>query len=414
MAYNDGEPAGCAVSSCSATSTARKPASDVRVTGQHILVVDDDEFMRRLIGAVLRAEGYSLTIATGGVEGLALAHQVNPDLVLLDCEMPDLHGHEVCRQLRADSRFDNVPVFFLTGSTSSSDKHKGFAVGGSDYITKPLDRTELLARIRVHLELARAQEQIRRQAAMLQETVTHQAGRLDQVKTGQERILQSSTFKEIKTAVRFMPAYEAGGDFYEMVRLSEDQFGFMVADVSGHDLGVAYLTGAMKALTASFTSEVMSVSETMMMLNGGLGRFLPPGQYVTACYAKLCTSVSQLEVISAGHPAPLFQNAGGAIEPIELTGDILGMHETVLCESATMPVQPEDRLFLYSDGLIEAWPDADGKDGSRTHGIARVCELIAAKRQQSLQTVVDSVVDQLLSENSGNVVDDVVLLGIEF
>ncbi len=414
MTYDKEQPVALAMASGPASRAAPHPAGKFHAIAKHILVVDDDEFMRLLISTVLRSEGYTLTMADGGREALNKAQHSRPDLILLDCEMPDLHGHEVCRLLRADPAFNNVPVFFLTGSTSSSDKQKGFAVGGSDYITKPLDRDELLARIRVHLDLAEAHNQIQRQAIMLTETVKHQAGRLDQVKTGQERILRSSTFEEIKTGVRFMPAYEAGGDFYDIVRLSDDQFGFMVADVSGHDLGVAYLTGAMKALTANFTSEALTVSETMLLLNGGLTKFLPAGQYVTACYAKLCTSARTLEIICAGHPAPLFHEHGGQIQAIDLTGDILGMHESVLCESSTLNVHPLDRLYLYSDGLIEGWTDPEGKEGSRAYGMDRVGELLASKSDQSLQEAVDFVVDELLEENDGSVADDVVLLGIEF
>ena len=146
-------------------------------------------------------------------------------------------------------------------------------------------------------------------------------------------------FARINTAVRFEPAFEAGGDFYEIVELDEGEYGLMVADISGHDLSVAYLTGALKALTASFTSEALSVDETMLMFNTALRKFLDPGRYATASYVKYSKNRQEIDLINAGHPWALFLPAAGRPHYIELSGDILGMHETISCESVRLDVR---------------------------------------------------------------------------
>lgn len=380
-----------------------------------ILIVDDDMDMRRLAEQVVRRDGHEALLVENGEDALKAAHDHRPDLILLDCQMPGLDGFDVCQRLRENQSLTDIPVIFLTGLTSTSDKTRGLAVGGSDYVTKPVDRAELTARIRTHLELGRVRRELRRNAEQLERLVKSQTGRLDQARDGQQSLLvDPKSFPELNIAVRFQPAHEAGGDFYEVMRFTDDEFGFFVADVSGHDLGVAYVTGALKALTGCFTSEVLSVDETMFLLNSGLRKFLPVGRYTTACYAKYSVSDSTVELGSAGHPAPFVQRKSGDSGYLDLCGDILGMHETVFCGSTSISVCPGDRLYLYTDGLIESYPDSVGRKGSRSLGCERFKDAVVSMAEHPLQQTVDSVVDDVVKQCSGAVTDDVILLGIEF
>lgn len=398
-----------------ASTTADTPPATPAVPPGDILIVDDDASTLRLIEAFVRQAGHHVRSANNGRDGLNAAIQQHPDLILLDREMPELDGIETCRRLRRDPRFDDVPVVFLTGLTASDEIVKGFAAGGIDYITKPVSRTELAARLNAHLELARARRKLRQQTRSLEEEVENQAGRLGQVRDGQTSILANpNDFPEINTAVRFQPTLEAGGDFYDILRFSDDAFGILVADVSGHDLGVAYLTGALKALTVSFTNDALSVRDTMIMLNAALRKFLSPGQYVTSAYAKYTKSRRLLEVTSAGHPPPLLIKANGEVEYITVVGDVLGMHEHVICDSADISVGPGDRLLLYTDGLTESYPEPCGKLGSRRFGAERLAEEVRRSRNLPLQEMVNLVVDDLIGERGGEIDDDVVLLGLEF
>lgn len=118
---------------------------------QKVLVIDDSDAIRALVKARLHSEPIELHLASGGQEGLVLAASLQPDLILLDVDMPDPDGFEVCRRLKADSRTMTIPVVFLTGITSSEEKIKGLELGATDYITKPFDPAELRARVRASL-----------------------------------------------------------------------------------------------------------------------------------------------------------------------------------------------------------------------------------------------------------------------
>lgn len=116
-----------------------------------ILVADADPSCRKLITGLLRRIGFETTVAKTGPETLELVHRLRPALVLLEVNLPEVSGYEVCRELRDDFG-DEISVIFLSGErTTSSDRVAGLLVGADDYIVKPFDRDELLARVRAAL-----------------------------------------------------------------------------------------------------------------------------------------------------------------------------------------------------------------------------------------------------------------------
>ncbi len=123
--------------------------------GENVLVVDDDPFIARLLEIELRAAGYDVRVAADGMLALEGRPGARPDLVLADVMMPNMDGFELTRRLRQDPRTASVAIIMLTARGLSADKLEGFAVGADDYIVKPFDTPELLARIRGVLRRAR-------------------------------------------------------------------------------------------------------------------------------------------------------------------------------------------------------------------------------------------------------------------
>ena len=121
---------------------------DVTPIGGSVVVVDDDPFIARLLEIELRAAGYDVRVANDGMRALELARERCPDLVLADVMMPNMDGFELTRQLRGDSRTSTVSVIMLTARGLSADKLEGFTVGADDYVVKPFDTPELMARVR--------------------------------------------------------------------------------------------------------------------------------------------------------------------------------------------------------------------------------------------------------------------------
>src|SRR5947199_3592493 len=133
-----------------------KPKSDA---GQPagILIVDDTPANLQVLAGMLKDRGYKVRPVPSGKLALLAARRDPPDLILLDINMPEMNGYEVCEHLKADDRLKGVPVIFISALTEQLDKVKAFATGGVDYLTKPFQMEELHARVETHLKLRRLQ-----------------------------------------------------------------------------------------------------------------------------------------------------------------------------------------------------------------------------------------------------------------
>lgn len=125
-----------------------------------VLLVDDNVQNLQVLANILRDQNCRVATSRDGYKAIKFVEKRRPDLVLLDIMMPGINGYEVCRQLKENKAVRDIPVLFISALSDMEDKLKGFAAGGVDYITKPFHREEVLARVRVHLNLKRARESL--------------------------------------------------------------------------------------------------------------------------------------------------------------------------------------------------------------------------------------------------------------
>ncbi len=143
-----------------------------KVAAHNILIIEDDEIVARTIERSLRGEDFRVTIANSGVEGLKLARNSVPDLVILDVIMPGMDGYTVCREMRADVKLEEVPILFLTAKIKDEDKIAGFNAGADDYLCKPFNIDELILRVRAILRRTYRAALVAESAATEQEKLT--------------------------------------------------------------------------------------------------------------------------------------------------------------------------------------------------------------------------------------------------
>ncbi len=125
----------------------------LNLTDMLILIVDDTVTNVDLLTLVLKKQNYKILVADSGKRALEQVRVLSPDLILLDIMMPGMDGFETCRRLKADQNFATIPVIFITALDEMRDKLKGFQVGGADFITKPFQAEEVLARVKAHLTI---------------------------------------------------------------------------------------------------------------------------------------------------------------------------------------------------------------------------------------------------------------------
>lgn len=125
-----------------------------------VFIVDDVPKNLQVLGNTLRNRDYNISVATSGEQALSMMDKIQPDLILLDVVMPGIDGFQVCKKLKTFEKTKNIPIIFLTAKTQTEDIVKGFELGAVDYVTKPFNKEELLARVHTQLALRNAQKEI--------------------------------------------------------------------------------------------------------------------------------------------------------------------------------------------------------------------------------------------------------------
>ncbi|MBE9228850.1 hybrid sensor histidine kinase/response regulator [Phormidium sp. LEGE 05292] len=138
-----------------------------------LLLVDDSPDNLRLLSLMLTENGYKTRKVINGERALQAVEVITPDLILLDINMPDMNGYEVCRRLKQSDKTRDIPVIFISALDDVFDKVKAFQAGGVDYITKPFQIEEVLARVNTHLNIRKLQKQLQQQNSQLQEEIRH-------------------------------------------------------------------------------------------------------------------------------------------------------------------------------------------------------------------------------------------------
>lgn len=309
-----------------------------------ILVVDDNPVGVKLLEKILTKEGYYVVSASDGPSGRSIATQIRPELILLDIVMPGEDGLEVMKALKKDPKTSAIPVIFLTGMGDIDTKIQCFDLGAVDYITKPFQGAEVLARVRLHLKLSLATNSL----------IASQANKLKQIEDAQLAMLVTETdIPEARFSVHYSALLEAGGDLYDVFEISDGMHGYFVADVSGHDIATSYITAAVKALLKQNCSPIYTPMESMKMINDVLVQLLAGNKYLTATYMRLNRKAKRVSILSAGHPPAVYLPQNGEPRFIHAEGDILGIFNEVFFQQIDMEVNRGDRLLMYSDGLIE-------------------------------------------------------------
>ncbi len=165
----------------------------------NVLIVDDTPANLQVLSGMLKDNGYKVRPAPSGKLALQGARGETPDLILLDITMPEMDGYEVCRHLKSDEKLNGVPVIFISALSETLDKVKAFAVGGVDYITKPFQMEEVLARVETHLKLSRLQHELEHNNLKLEEanqSLIEDKKRIDQLLLN---VLPAAVIEELKT-----------------------------------------------------------------------------------------------------------------------------------------------------------------------------------------------------------------------
>jgi sigma-B regulation protein RsbU (phosphoserine phosphatase) len=384
------------------------------MSSRRILLVEDSSTMRRMLGTLLLEGGYDVVTASDGVEGLAKAKdEPRPELILTDYEMPGLDGPALCKGVKADADLRTIPVLMLTTLGETSNKVTGLESGADDYIQKPKcpdDIREMFARIRAHLRIADLRRELAERNRLLEAAHKKLTFELDLARKVQFAMMPRPPKPRglLQVAVRYTPANQLGGDVYDFYRLENNRLGILVADVSGHGVNSAMLSGMVKALAAGLSIAVLEPGELLAGLDVSAEQYFPEGYFCTGFYLIADEETGLLRYAGVGHPPGIIIGPNGP-RLLQSNPGMLGIGMVDGTAGDADRLEPGESLILYTDGLPDAMDASD-----IVFGEDRLTTLLQSHHGTDPTAILDQVDSAVLAHTSPNrPADDINIIVIQ-
>lgn len=198
-----------------------------------ILVIDDSKLILHVAKTILDKQGHQVLLAEDGNIGLQTAATEHPDLILLDLILPGIDGYQVCQRIKAETATSDIPVIMLTSKSEPADKVRGLEMGASDYVTKPFDEGELMARVNIHLEIRELHETLKEKNRQLKEM----ANRDGLTGLHNHQYFQETISKDFQRAVRYHESLSCVMFDIDHFKKCNDTYGHQAGDMVLKALG---------------------------------------------------------------------------------------------------------------------------------------------------------------------------------
>lgn len=315
-----------------------------------ILIIEDNQASLDVMQARLVSQGYEVITAKDGAEGLERARERLPDLILSDIMMPKIDGLEVCRRIRSDPSLPFIPIILVTAKGDTADVVAGLEAGGDEYLTKPVNHTSLVARVKSMLRIKDLHDRMAEQADQLrlQLETASKVQTLFWAKEHQER-------SDLNIWSCSEPASYVGGDLYDILSMSDNSILVYVADIAGKGVPAALLMAALSTMIRAELPFYDDMAKLVQTVNGSMVQLSSEeGYFATLICGRYWPGGGRLQLLRAGHPFPLWIRQGRILDVPWLEGIPLGIKEDVIYETCDIFLEPGDSCLFYSDGVIEA------------------------------------------------------------
>lgn len=349
----------------------RDPRNATCISAGHVLHVEDESPNRFLARRALANLGCVISECDTGAAAQGMTRDRLPDVVLVDVQLPDLDGFEVCRRIVADPATSGIPVIIVTSRSGIEDIERGFEAGALDYIRKPYNPREMAVRVRNAIELKRRGDSLR----LWKEHVSRDlalAGALQRAVLRPRPMLREN----LRIHSVYRPAAEVGGDFFGVTPLVDGRVAVYVGDVAGHGVGPALVATMLHATLQDLTIRFADRGPAFIcneLHKHFLAHIDMPSLFATLFLGIVEPASRRWRCLCCGHPSPIVisgrQEDRGALEGRggPAIGLIVADAQPYAKEDEAEVEMPEDALLLFvSDGLLEALASDDPDSGGRS------------------------------------------------
>ncbi|AHA70413.1 MULTISPECIES: fused response regulator/phosphatase [Bacillus] len=325
-----------------------------------ILIVDDNPVNIFVIEKILKQAGYHDLVSLNSAQELFEYIQFGKDssrhneidLILLDIMMPEIDGLEVCRRLQKEEKFKDIPIIFVTALEDANKLAEALDMGAMDYITKPINKVELLARMRVALRLKSELNWHKEQ----EENLRNELDLATQV----QRNLLSSPLREdhIKIEASYLPSFKLAGDMYYWYKIDENRYGIILLDVMGHGISASlvcmFISSVLRETIKCLIDPELVIKELnkYMTLLHNENDNIP--YYFTAIYLVVNTEDRTVEYVNAGHPAGYVLVDETNVVELDRGSCAVGFFDEIKVKKTVIPFEKNAQILLFTDGVLEA------------------------------------------------------------
>ncbi|HFK1548790.1 SpoIIE family protein phosphatase [Bacillus sp. FSL R5-0677] len=324
-----------------------------------ILIVDDNPVNIFVIEKILKQAGYQNLVSLNSAQELFEYIQFGEDssrlneidLILLDIMMPEIDGLEVCRRLQNEEKFKDIPIIFVTALEDANKLAEALDIGAMDYITKPINKVELLARMRVALRLKSELNWHKEQ----EENLRNELDLATQV----QRNLLSSPLREdhIKIEASYLPSFKLAGDMYYWYKIDENRYGIILLDVMGHGISASlvcmFISSVLRETIKSLIDPELVIKDLnkYMTLLHNENDDIP--YYFTAIYLVVDTENRTIEYVNAGHPSGYVLVDETNMVELNRGSCAVGFFDEIKVKKTVIPFEKNAQIVLFTDGVLE-------------------------------------------------------------
>ncbi len=352
-----------------------------------VLIVDDLQTNVELLQAYLEEEGYTILTASNGKMAIEIAQEELPDIILLDVIMPVMDGYEACHLIKENKATKNIPVVMVTSLNEVSSRIAGIEAGADDFLSKPFNIYELLARVKSLIRIKQYNYRIIEQNRIFQKE-------LEIAEKVQKAILPDKSLKlnGITLHYEYIPCQSLGGDYVNFIELADNRVGIFLADVMGHGVAASLITMVLKTLFDNLAYQMKTPSDFLFALNNGLhaifGEILI---YATAIYVIIDLKNKRFYAANGGHPAGLLFNPNKPeLEELHSKGTILGIFKDTQYTDYIKEIEPNDQFLLYTDGLTDVQDEADNEFGE-----AKLYDIVSRYKNLAPKPFIESILNEI-------------------
>ncbi|GAB6608152.1 SpoIIE family protein phosphatase [Bacillus paranthracis] len=325
-----------------------------------ILIVDDNPVNIFVIKKILKQAGYQDLVSLNSAQelfeyihfGKDSSRHNEIDLILLDIMMPEIDGLEVCRRLQKEEKFKDIPIIFVTALEDANKLAEALDMGAMDYITKPINKVELLARMRVALRLKSELNWHKEQEENLR-------NELDLATQVQRNLLSSPLREEhIKIEASYLPSFKLAGDMYYWYKIDENRYGIILLDVMGHGVSASLVCMFISSVLRETIKSLIDPELVMKDLNKYMTLLHNENDnipyYFTAIYLVVDTEKRTIEYVNAGHPSGYVLVDETNVVELNRGSCAVGFFDEIKVEKTVIPFEKNAQIVLFTDGVLEA------------------------------------------------------------